>query len=41
MNRKDEAIATAEKAIQLGKAATPAANTGGLENMVKEWKAKK
>ncbi|CAN5400937.1 hypothetical protein BH20ACI1_BH20ACI1_02710 [soil metagenome] len=41
MNRKDEAIATAEKAIQLGKAATPAANTGGLENMVKEWKSKK
>lgn len=41
MGRKDEAIATAEKAIQLGKAATPAANTGNLENMVKEWKAKK
>lgn len=41
MGRKDEAITTAEKAIQLGKATTPAANTGGLENMVKEWKAKK
>lgn len=41
MGKNDEAIATAEKAIQLGKAATPAANTGGLENMVKEWKAKK
>ena len=41
MGRKDEAITTAEKAIQVGKAATPAANTGGLENMLKEWKAKK
>ncbi len=41
MGRKDEAIATAEKAIQLGKAATPAANTRGLENLVKEWKSKK
>lgn len=40
MNRKDEAISTAEKAIQVGKAATPQANTGGLENLVKEWKSK-
>lgn len=41
MGRKDEAIATAEKAIQVGKAATPAANTANLENLVKDWKAKK
>lgn len=36
-----EAIATAEKAIQVGKAATPAANTADLEKMLAEWKAKK
>ncbi len=41
LNRKDEAIATAEKAIALGKAATPAANTADLEKMVGEWKASK
>lgn len=38
MGRKAEAIATAEKAIQLGKAATPAANTTALENQLKGWK---
>ncbi len=36
-----EAIMTAEKAIQVGKAATPAANTAALEKMLAEWKAKK
>lgn len=36
-----EAIATAEKAIQVGKAATPAANTADLEKMLAEWKTKK
>ncbi len=36
-----EAIPLAEKAIQLGKAAQPAANTSGLEKMLAEWKAKK
>ncbi len=41
MGRKDEAITTAEKAIQVGKAATPQANTSGLEGLVKEWKTKK
>lgn len=41
MGRTGDAITTAEKAIQVGKAATPAANTTGLENMVKEWKDKK
>jgi len=32
---------TAEKAIQVGKAATPAANTADLDKMHVEWKAKK
>jgi hypothetical protein len=44
MGRKDEAITTAEKAIQVGKAATPPvnpANIANLENLVKEWKTKK
>jgi hypothetical protein len=41
LNRKAEAIATAEKAIQVGKAATPAANTADLEKMVAEWKSSK
>ncbi|MDQ3181484.1 MAG: DUF2911 domain-containing protein, partial [Acidobacteriota bacterium] len=41
MGRKDEAITTAEKAIQVGKATNPPANTAGLETLVKEWKAKK
>jgi len=41
MGKKDEAVSTAEKAIQIGKAATPAANTTNLENLLKDWKAKK
>ncbi len=44
MGRKDEAIATGEKAIQVGKSATPPvnpANVANLENLVKEWKSKK
>lgn len=41
MGRTAEAITTAEKAIQIGKTATPTANTTNLENLVKEWKAKK
>ena len=41
MNRKSEAIATAEKAIAMGKAATPATDTSMLEKMVGEWKAGK
>jgi hypothetical protein len=36
-----EAIAVGEKAVQVGKAATPAANTDALEKMLTEWKAKK
>lgn len=38
MGQKVEAITTAEKAIQVGKAATPAANTTMLENQLKAWK---
>ena len=41
MGKTAEAIATGEKAIQVGKAATPAANTADLEKLVAEWKAKK
>ena len=39
-NKKD-AITTAEKAVQIGKAATPAANTSGLEKLLADWKAGK
>ncbi|HEY8559873.1 MAG TPA: DUF2911 domain-containing protein [Pyrinomonadaceae bacterium] len=41
MGRTAEAVTTAEKAIQVGKAAQPAANTAELEGLVAEWKAKK
>ena len=41
MGKTTDAIATAEKAIQVGKAASPAANTADLEKLVAEWKAKK
>lgn len=41
MGRKDEAIKTGEKAIQVGKAQTPPANTTGLENLLKEWRTAK
>ncbi|MCA1622210.1 MAG: DUF2911 domain-containing protein [Acidobacteria bacterium] len=39
--RKQDAIVVAEKAIQIGKAATPPANTADLEKLVSEWKAGK
>jgi hypothetical protein len=39
--KKAEAIATAEKAITFGKAATPAANTANLEKLLADWKAGK
>ncbi|MFN2391567.1 MAG: DUF2911 domain-containing protein [Pyrinomonadaceae bacterium] len=39
--RKQDAIAVAEKAIQIGKAATPPANTADLEKLLSEWKAGK
>ncbi|MBX3243435.1 MAG: DUF2911 domain-containing protein [Acidobacteria bacterium] len=38
LGRKADAIKTGEEAISIGKAATPAANTTALENMVKAWK---
>jgi tetratricopeptide (TPR) repeat protein len=41
MGRNADAIATAEKAVQVGKAATPAANTADLEKLIAEWKSKK
>ena len=44
MGKKADAISTAEKAIQVGKAATPPANAGaitGLEDEVKKWKGSK
>lgn len=39
--RKNEAIVTAEKALQVGKSATPPANTADLEKLLAEWKTKK
>lgn len=41
LNRKDEAIATVEKAIAMGKAATPAIDTADLEKKLSEWKTSK
>ncbi|HSK74273.1 MAG TPA: DUF2911 domain-containing protein [Pyrinomonadaceae bacterium] len=41
MGRRDEAIATAEKAITLGKSSTPPANTATLEGLLAQWKAGK
>ncbi len=41
LNRKDEAITTLDKAIALGKAATPAVDTAQLEKMRNEWKNSK
>ena len=39
--KKQEAISTAEKAIQVGKTSTPPANTANLERMLADWKAGK
>ncbi len=41
LNRKSEAIATIEKAIAVGKAATPAVDTTDLEKKLNEWKTSK
>jgi len=41
LNRKEEAIATVEKAITMGKAATPAIDTTDLEKKLNEWKTSK
>jgi hypothetical protein len=39
--KKAEAIAAAERAIQLAKAMTPAGNTVDLEKRLAEWKGGK
>lgn len=41
MGRTQEAITAGEKAVQIGKAANPAANTANLEKLLAEWKAKR
>lgn len=41
MGKKKEAIAAGEKAIQVGKAASPAANTADFEKTLAEWKSSK
>lgn len=41
IGRTQEAIAAGERAVQVGKAATPAANTANLEKSLAEWKAKR
>lgn len=41
MGRMNEAIAAGEKAVQVGKAATPAANTAAFEQTLAQWKTKK
>ncbi len=41
MGRVPEAISTGERAVTVGKAATPAANTAGFERTLAAWKSKK
>jgi len=44
MGRYDEAIALAEKALQMAKSSTPPASQAAvvqLEDSIKKWKAKK
>ena len=41
MGKTKEAIETGEKAVQVGKAATPVVNTADFEKTVNGWKAKK
>lgn len=41
MGKKKEAIAAGEKAVSVGKAATPAANTADFEKTLANWKAGK
>jgi hypothetical protein len=41
MGRTQEAIAAGERAVQVGKAATPAVNTAAFEKVLTEWKTKK
>lgn len=41
MGKTAEAVAAGEKAVQIGKAANPPANSAEFEKMLAEWKAKK
>lgn len=41
MGRTKEAVATGEKAVRVGKSATPPANTAEFEKTLAEWKAKR
>ncbi|MET0752367.1 MAG: DUF2911 domain-containing protein [Pyrinomonadaceae bacterium] len=41
MGKTADAVALGEKAVQVGKAATPAANTAEFDKLLAEWKAKK
>lgn len=41
MGRHDEAVAAGEKAVQVGKAAKPPANSAELERLLSQWKTKK
>jgi len=41
MGKIKEAVETGEKAVALGKAATPPANTADFEKILNEWKTKK
>ncbi len=41
MGKYQDAIATGEKAVQVGKAATPAVNTADFEKVLAEWRLKK
>ena len=41
MGKKDEAIKTGERAVEVGKKSTPQANTAGMERTLAQWKAGK
>lgn len=41
MGKKDEAIKTGERAVEIGKKATPAANTANFEQTLAQWKSGK
>lgn len=41
MGKKDEAIKTGERAVEIGKKATPAANTANFEQILAQWKSGK
>lgn len=41
MGKKEEAIKTGEKAVEVGKKSNPPANTSGIEQLLAQWKAGK